>query len=63
MIVFGGAGLNGVAKGDIYVLDLPTRVWAVGKPANSSQARTNMACSVSGDSFIAWGGTYPCCFS
>ncbi|KAF9144706.1 hypothetical protein BGX30_011727 [Mortierella sp. GBA39] len=56
MIVFGGAGLDGVAKGDIYVLDIPTRIWAVGKPADVSQARTNMACSVSGDSFIAWGG-------
>ncbi|KAG9061507.1 Leucine-zipper-like transcriptional regulator 1 [Linnemannia hyalina] len=56
MIVFGGAGLDGVAKGDIYVLDVPTRIWAVGKPADVSQARTNMACSVSGDSFIAWGG-------
>ncbi|KAG0293161.1 hypothetical protein BGZ96_003218 [Linnemannia gamsii] len=56
MIVFGGAGLDGIAKGDIYFLDVPSHVWAVGRAADATQARTNMACSVSGDSFIAWGG-------
>ncbi|KAF9322568.1 hypothetical protein BGZ91_004216 [Linnemannia elongata] len=56
MIVFGGAGLDGIAKADIYILDLPTSTWTTGKPADASQARTNMACAVAGDNFIAWGG-------
>ncbi|KAG0058859.1 hypothetical protein BGZ89_000912 [Linnemannia elongata] len=56
MIVFGGAGLDGIAKTDIYILDLPTSTWTTGKPADASQARTNMACAVAGDNFIAWGG-------
>ncbi|KAK5815764.1 hypothetical protein F5H01DRAFT_194719 [Linnemannia elongata] len=56
MIVFGGAGLDGIAKADIYILDLPTSTWTTGKSADASQARTNMACAVAGDNFIAWGG-------
>ncbi|KAF9286838.1 hypothetical protein BGZ88_008869 [Linnemannia elongata] len=56
MIVFGGAGLDGIAKADIYILDLPTSTWTTGKPVDASQARTNMACAVAGDSFVAWGG-------
>ncbi|KAF9133812.1 hypothetical protein BGW39_008855 [Mortierella sp. 14UC] len=56
MIVFGGHGLDGVAKAGIYVFDTSTREWTVGKAADPAQARTNMACAVSGDSFIAWGG-------
>lgn len=63
MIVFGGAGLDGIAKGDIYFLDVATRIWTVGRPADATQARTNMACSVSGDSFIAWGGNISLSFS
>ena len=59
MIVFGGAGLNGIAKADIHILDLATSKWTTGKPADASQARTNMACAVSGDSFVAWGGDEP----
>ncbi|KAG0379743.1 hypothetical protein BGX24_011855 [Mortierella sp. AD032] len=56
MIVFGGHDLNGVAKADIYFYDPSTREWTTGKAADPAQARTNMACVVAGDSFIAWGG-------
>ncbi|KAF9133813.1 hypothetical protein BGW39_008856 [Mortierella sp. 14UC] len=56
MIVFGGAGIDGVAKAGIYILDVPSREWTVGKAADPTQARANMACAVAGDSFIAWGG-------
>ncbi|KAG0366152.1 hypothetical protein BGX24_003826 [Mortierella sp. AD032] len=56
MIVFGGAGLDGVAKAGVYILDVRTRQWTEGKAADLDQARTNMACAVSGDSFISWGG-------
>lgn len=58
MIVFGGAGLNGVANADIHILDMPTREWTLGKSANATQARRNMACAASGDSFVAWGGIF-----
>ncbi|KAF9910180.1 hypothetical protein EC991_007107 [Linnemannia zychae] len=56
MIVFGGHSIDGVAKAGIYIFDTATAEWAVGKAADPAQARTNMACAVSGDSFIAWGG-------
>ncbi|KAF9153846.1 hypothetical protein BG015_002514 [Linnemannia schmuckeri] len=56
MIVFGGAGVNGIAKADIHILDVRTREWTAGKPVDANQARQYMACAVSGDSFIAWGG-------
>ncbi|KAK5815766.1 hypothetical protein F5H01DRAFT_379489 [Linnemannia elongata] len=56
MIVFGGAGLSGVANADIHILDMLTREWTAGKPADAIQARQYMACAVSGDSFVAWGG-------
>ncbi|KAF9277127.1 hypothetical protein BGZ88_001349 [Linnemannia elongata] len=56
MIVFGGHDLDGVAKADIYFFELSTREWTTGKAADPAQARTNMACVVAGDSFIAWGG-------
>ncbi|KAG0075437.1 hypothetical protein BGZ90_009888 [Linnemannia elongata] len=53
---FGGAGLSGVANADIHVLDMLTREWTAGKPADAIQARQYMACAVSGDSFVTWGG-------
>ncbi|KAG0260629.1 hypothetical protein BGZ95_004390 [Linnemannia exigua] len=56
MIVFGGHGLDGVAKADIYFFEPSTRQWTTGKATDPAQARTNMACVVAGDSFIAWGG-------
>ncbi|KAH7051421.1 hypothetical protein BKA57DRAFT_457172 [Linnemannia elongata] len=56
MIVFGGAGLNGVTNAAIHILDLPTREWTLGESANATHARRNMACATSGDSFVAWGG-------
>ncbi|KAF9126237.1 hypothetical protein BG015_004743 [Linnemannia schmuckeri] len=56
MIVFCGAGLNEIAKADIHILDFPTSTWTIGKPVEGKQARTNMTCAVSRDSFVAWGG-------
>ncbi|KAG0277419.1 hypothetical protein BGZ95_005972 [Linnemannia exigua] len=56
MVVFGGNDLAGVAKADIYILDVTTLEWTVGKAADPALARSNMACGVSGDSFVSWGG-------
>ena len=56
MVVFGGSDINGNAKANIYFLDLTTLTWTTGTAAAPNDARANMACAVSGDSFIAWGG-------
>ncbi|KAF9153847.1 hypothetical protein BG015_002515 [Linnemannia schmuckeri] len=56
MIVFGGARLDGVTNADIHILNMATREWTLGKSADASHARRNMACAASGDSFVAWGG-------
>ncbi|KAH7046418.1 hypothetical protein BKA57DRAFT_537280 [Linnemannia elongata] len=56
LIVFGGIGLYGFVKSSIYTLDARTLEWTAGKPADINQGRRLMACAVSGDSFIAWGG-------
>ncbi|KAF9927101.1 hypothetical protein FBU30_003489 [Linnemannia zychae] len=47
---------DGIARADIYILDVPTRVWKMGKAATPEHARRYMACAVAGDSFVAWGG-------
>jgi hypothetical protein len=36
MVAFDGAGLDEIAKGDIYFLDVPTRAWTVGRPADAT---------------------------
>jgi hypothetical protein len=38
MVVFGGAGLDGVAKADIHILDVPTLEWTLGQTAGANQA-------------------------
>lgn len=53
MVVFGGR-FGGSISGSIYILDVASMTWSEGQ---SSQPRTGMVCSVSGDYFIAWGGT------
>ncbi|KAF9082568.1 hypothetical protein BGX29_003745, partial [Mortierella sp. GBA35] len=56
MILFGGRINDTVTQGSIYILDLPKRVWTKGPNVNPSQYRSHMACGVSGDNFLAWGG-------
>jgi hypothetical protein len=53
MIVFGGRTPDKIS-GDLYILDVATMTWTQGP---SSDPRTGMVCSVSGDNFVAWGGT------
>ncbi|KAG9072224.1 hypothetical protein KI688_006448 [Linnemannia hyalina] len=60
MVVFGGQDFTDVPLSSIYLLDLKTLVWTRGVDADPSQKRLNMACTVAGDNFIAWGGdSYP----
>ncbi|KAG0289738.1 hypothetical protein BGZ96_006770 [Linnemannia gamsii] len=60
MIMFGGqrptATSYQVISG-IYILDTATMAWKAGTAAPAQEARRGMACTVSGDYFIAWGGT------
>ncbi|KAG0293157.1 hypothetical protein BGZ96_003214 [Linnemannia gamsii] len=56
MVVFGGCDINQVSKSTIFFLDVQTMQWSEGTPAASQNARCNMACTVRGDYFIAWGG-------
>ncbi|KAF9933815.1 hypothetical protein BGZ75_004546 [Mortierella antarctica] len=67
-IVFGGAlypdvvmEVDGVIsraaiKGSIYILDVQTLTWSKGADADPQYIRSDMACGVSGDNFVAWGG-------
>ncbi|OAQ25915.1 hypothetical protein K457DRAFT_22590, partial [Linnemannia elongata AG-77] len=52
MVAFGGRS-GGSIYGSIYILDVESMTWSEGQ---STQPRTGMVCSVSGDYFIAWGG-------
>jgi hypothetical protein len=54
MILFGGSWANGTTSGDIYILDVPSLTWTKGR--STADTREQMACTVAGDNFIAWGG-------
>ncbi|KAF9128725.1 hypothetical protein BGX30_014214 [Mortierella sp. GBA39] len=58
MVMFGGQrATNYLAISGIYILDTSTMEWKTGTAAPAQEARRSMACTVSGDYFIAWGGT------
>ncbi|KAF9122242.1 hypothetical protein BGW39_009881 [Mortierella sp. 14UC] len=58
MVVFGGQrATDWKAISGIYILDLNTMQWSNGTAAPLQEARQSMACTVSGDYFIAWGGS------
>ncbi|KAG0213422.1 hypothetical protein BGX28_004478 [Mortierella sp. GBA30] len=57
MVVFGGlTQFANAVLSDIYVLDVATMTWTQGIDAGVTIARTEPACAVSNDLFIAWGG-------
>ncbi|KAF9952846.1 hypothetical protein BGZ72_005878 [Mortierella alpina] len=68
MIVFGGALYPDVVKmvdgkippaaiqGSIYILDIQSLTWTNGTGTDPQYIRSDMACGVSGDNFVAWGG-------
>ncbi|KAG0008147.1 hypothetical protein BGZ80_003806 [Entomortierella chlamydospora] len=56
MVLFGGQDLVGQAFSSIYIYDITTLTWTRGNDINSTMNRNNMACSVAGDNFVAWGG-------
>lgn len=57
MILFGGQTFDGATPGNLYTLDMESMTWNLTQTVPSSQSRHSMACSVSGDNFIIWGGT------
>ncbi|KAF9952843.1 hypothetical protein BGZ72_005875 [Mortierella alpina] len=56
MIVFGGNLFSRGVQGSIYILDLKSLSWTKGAEAEPIQRRSDMACTASGDHFVAWGG-------
>ncbi|KAF9567050.1 Multiple epidermal growth factor-like domains protein 8 [Mortierella alpina] len=58
LIVFGGYTIGKQVLGSIYILDVQTMVWTRGQNTDPTMIRSDMACAVAGDSFIAWGGEY-----
>ncbi|KAF9539056.1 hypothetical protein EC957_005830 [Mortierella hygrophila] len=58
MVMFGGKhATDNLPISGIYILDTNTMEWKTGTAAPAQEARRSMACTVSGDYFIAWGGT------
>ncbi|KAG0063800.1 hypothetical protein BGZ89_009606 [Linnemannia elongata] len=56
MILFGGHEMDGISKNATYILDVPSMEWTKGSAVDASQSRSAMACSVSGDNVVIWGG-------
>ncbi|KAH7056320.1 hypothetical protein BKA57DRAFT_450323 [Linnemannia elongata] len=54
ILLFGGNTDTTPSVDTLYILDVPTMIWT--QVDNSLDARSDMACSVSGDNFIVWGG-------
>lgn len=48
--------MDGISKNTTYILDIPSMAWTKGPAVDASQSRSAMACSVSGDNFVIWGG-------
>ncbi|KAK3814518.1 MAG: hypothetical protein J3R72DRAFT_503797 [Linnemannia gamsii] len=57
VLMFGGhifdQPLNQTTEGTLYILDVATMTWSQGP---RSQSRNGMACAVSGDNMVVWGG-------
>ncbi|KAG0007295.1 hypothetical protein BGZ80_004843 [Entomortierella chlamydospora] len=56
MLLFGGLYAPTLEFNGIHILDMATLSWTKGSDVDESLRRNNMACSVSGDNFVSWGG-------
>ncbi|KAF8947286.1 hypothetical protein BGZ47_009674 [Haplosporangium gracile] len=54
ILLFGGNTDTTQSVDTLYILDVSSMTWS--QADNSLDARSDMACSVSGDNFIVWGG-------
>ncbi|KAF9403008.1 hypothetical protein BGX21_007617 [Mortierella sp. AD011] len=57
IILFGGVLRDETKSGSVYILDVQNLTWSKGTDIDSAHKQTGMACAVSGDNLIAWGGT------
>ncbi|KAF9182240.1 hypothetical protein BGZ51_004858 [Haplosporangium sp. Z 767] len=61
MVLFGGRLVADKLKytpvGSIHILDVNSMSWTKGADISSGLERDGMACTVSGDNFVAWGGS------
>ncbi|KAF9300810.1 hypothetical protein BGZ74_007458 [Mortierella antarctica] len=55
VVVFGGRLDSSSYARDIWVLDIPNKLWTQGP--SLSEPRASSACVVAGNTFIAWGGS------
>ena len=56
IVLFGGNNATGISVGILFILDITNLTWTTAESVESAQYRAEIACSVSGDNFIVWGG-------
>jgi hypothetical protein len=58
ILLFGGDtdGVPAMSVGTLDILDVQTMKWSIS--TDCFEERSKVACSVSGDNFIVWGGTF-----
>lgn len=54
MILFGGDDDATSSSARLFILDVPLMTWS--EATMGTDARSEMACSVTGHNFIVWGG-------
>lgn len=56
ILLFGGENSNDPSSGNLHILDVRNMIWSKAAGLDPSLGRSAMACAVSGDNFIVWGG-------
>ncbi|KAK5823545.1 hypothetical protein F5H01DRAFT_376459 [Linnemannia elongata] len=56
LLLFGGDSSNDPTSGSLHILDVRNMIWSKVTGLDPSLGRSAMACAVSGDNFIVWGG-------
>jgi hypothetical protein len=57
MLLFGGdSSSSEPSVGMLHILDVRNMIWSKTEGVDPSLGRSSMACAVSGDNFIVWGG-------
>ncbi|KAF9105630.1 hypothetical protein BGX29_011835 [Mortierella sp. GBA35] len=56
MVLFGGTNQADTTLGEIYILDVATLTWTVGKTGGATVSRMYSSCAVTNDMFVAYGG-------
>ncbi|KAF8961694.1 hypothetical protein BGZ46_001304 [Entomortierella lignicola] len=59
IIVFGGQTSSGTLLGSLFILNVTTMTWSQGASIDPTLNRAGMACAVSGDNLVVWGGIGP----